>query len=215
MAAPNPTPDLSALTDALDGIAPTWRGRIDPRRSTQATGFATLNGVLPAGGWPVGALTEIISRQDGIGEVSLTLPAIRQFCRTQRRVIFIDPPFAPDPPALHGRGLSLQLVLWVSTKGEEERIWTARQLLREKATGAVLLWSATGDERNLRKLQLAAEAGQGLCFLFRGTSALKISSPAALRIELSPAMGSLQVNVHKARGGRPGIALVRMPKVRI
>lgn len=215
MAPPRLHPDLHALTEALSGIAPTWRGRTDERTGTQATGFTELNALLPGGGWPMGALTEIIARQEGIGEVSLTLPAIRQLCRSQRRIIFIDPPFSPDPPALHGRGLPLDLTVWIATRSDQERLWAACQLLREKATAAVLLWSAHSDERSLRKLQLAAETGRGLCFLFRGMTALHNPSPAAVRLELSPANRQLQISVRKVRGGRPGTVMIRIPKVRM
>jgi hypothetical protein len=210
-----PTARLDALTRSLSEIAPTWRGRTDKRATTQPTGFASLNEVLPGGGWPIGALTEVLPVEDGIGEVSLTLPAVRQLCRSQRRVIFVDPPFPPDPPALHGRGLPLPLTLWIATKSEEEGVWAAAQLLREAATGAVLLWSSCHRDRTLRKLQLAAEAGHSLAFLFRRIDALRAASPAAVRVELRPENQVLQVLVHKARGGQPGIAAVRMPKIRI
>lgn len=71
-------PDMSALTRELSTIAPTWRGRADRELPTQASGFPTLNSLLPGGGWPIGALIELVSTAEGIGEVSLTLPVIRQ-----------------------------------------------------------------------------------------------------------------------------------------
>ena len=50
----------------------------------------------------------------------------------------------------------------------------------------MLLWSATEDERSLRRLQLAAETGSAFAFLFRPPSSLRRPSPAALRLALYP-----------------------------
>ncbi len=40
------------------------------------TGFSLLDAQLPGGGWPQGALTEILCDEQGFGEVSLLLPAL-------------------------------------------------------------------------------------------------------------------------------------------
>jgi hypothetical protein len=56
----------------------------------------------------------------------------------------------------------------------------------------------------LRRLQLAAEAGESLAFIYRPAVTLDRSSPAALRIVLRPAAAALDVEVLKARGGRGG-----------
>jgi protein ImuA len=210
--APRP---LDALTQSLGQIAPTWRGQHQGRAQVQPTGFSALNELLPGGGWPLGALTELIPAENGIGEVRLLLPAVRQMCRAQRRVVFIDPPFTPNPPALHERGLPLDLALWIAAKSDEDGVWAACQLLREASTGAVLLWSGCTRNRTLRKLQLAAETGHSLAFAFRGIEVLRQASPAALRAELRPANGTLVIHVHKARGGRPGTAAITLPKIRL
>lgn len=213
---PSTTPrTLDSLTHSLGQIAPTWRGEHQGKPQVQPTGFLALNELLPGGGWPVGALMELIPVEDGIGEVRLLLPAARQTCRTKRRVVFINPPFTPDPPALHERGLPLALTLWIAAKSDEDGVWAACQLLREASTGAVLLWSRCNHGRALRKLQLAAETGRSLAFVFRGVEALRQPSPAALRAELRPANGSLAVHVHKARGGHAGTATLTLPKIRL
>ena len=40
------------------------------------TGFATLDAELPGGGWPAGALIELLADRPGIGELSLLLPLL-------------------------------------------------------------------------------------------------------------------------------------------
>jgi len=207
--------NLNELTSLLGQVAPTWRGQDRARSLVQPTGFSCLNDVLPGGGWPVGALIELVPTQDGIGEVRLVLPALRQLCRAQRRVAFIHPPFTPDPLALHGKGLPLKFTIWIATKSDADSLWAATQLLREASTGAILLWSTRLQSGDLRKLQLAAESGKSFAFLFRRPKTLGHPSPAALRIELRPARQALVVHIHKSRGGRPCVTTVKMPKIRI
>lgn len=44
--------------------------------TTRATGHAALDAALPGGGWPVGALVEVLQAQAGQGEWRLLLPAL-------------------------------------------------------------------------------------------------------------------------------------------
>jgi len=67
--------------------------------------------------------------------------------------------------------------------------------------GAVLLWSAIREDRALRRLQLAAEAGRACAFLYRSPSMLSNPSPAALRIALSAAGEDVRADIVKVRGG--------------
>jgi cell division inhibitor SulA len=63
----------------------------------------------------------------------------------------------------------------------------------------------------LRRLQLAAEAGESLGILFRSHTAEGESSPAALRLKLDPVPQGLAVRVLKRRGGwSTGSVLVPM-----
>jgi len=211
MPSANLAPDLSHLALALNSIAPSWRGRTEQQLPVQSTGFNSLDDLLPGGGWPTGSLIELLHATCGIGEVSLTLPALRQLCHAQRRVTFIDPPFTPHPPALQAQGLPLEHTLWIATGSSGDGLWAATQLLRTNATGAVLLWSPQRTGKDLRKLQLAAESGGGLAFLFRDLKAADSPSPAALRLELQPAPHALEARVRKARGGRPGAVRIPLP----
>jgi hypothetical protein len=70
----------------------------------------------------------------------------------------------------------------------------------------VLCWPQKADDRALRRLQVAAETGQTLGFVYRPLHEASNPSPAALRltIEAQPA----QLRVIKCRGGlAPGQAL--------
>lgn len=160
-----------------------------------------LDAALPGGGWPVGALIELLPTCEGIGELRLSLPALKALNDANRQIVFVRPPHIPYPPALLRAQLSLQNILWIDPGCDEDARWAAEQTLRAGAAGAVLVWSDNSDDRNLRRLQLAAETGQALAFLYRTPSALRQPSPAALRLLLQPAADAVQVAIIKARGG--------------
>jgi len=67
-----------------------------------------------------------------------------------------------------------------------------------------LMWPESVDDKQLRRLQLAAEAGQTLALAYRPPSAAQFSSPAALRLCLHPSNEALRVEIKKCRGGRAG-----------
>jgi hypothetical protein len=207
-----PSSPIIVAADALQNLlhsSQLWRGTQSSRIKTQASGYAALDAVLPGGGWPVGALTELFPVIDGIGELRVSLPALKALNDAGRRIVFVHPPYTPYPPALLRAHLSLKNILWVNPENDEDARWAAEQTLRTGAAGAVLLWSDTRDDRSLRRLQLAAEAGQALAFLYRGPGARCQSSPAALRMVLKPQQDAVCVEIIKARGGR--MATVNIP----
>ncbi|MFL6605694.1 MAG: translesion DNA synthesis-associated protein ImuA [Steroidobacteraceae bacterium] len=179
-----------------------WRGETTARVEVRPSGYAALDARLPGGGWPIGALIEIAPTCDGLGEISLALPALRSWCREGRNVAFVHPPYTPYAPALARHGLALDSVLWIAADRDEDARWAAEQLLREGAA-AVLLWSANQEDRALRRLQLAAEGGRACAFLYRSPSMLSSASPAAVRIALSAAGEEVRADIVKVRGGHP------------
>ena len=119
-----------------------------------------------------------------------------------KRIAFVHPPFVPYAPALARSGLPLERIVWIDADGTEAQ-WAAEQSLRSGAVSAVLYWGASHDSTELRRLQLAAEAGNALVFLFRPLSALDQASVASVRLALTPQNGRLRIDLLKARGGRP------------
>jgi hypothetical protein len=87
-------------------------------------------------------------------------------------------------------------------------LWAAEQALRCPSFGAVLAWPAAIDERRVRRLQLAAEAGGSCALLYRPESAAQLPSPAALRLKLKAAGRGTRVEIHKARGGYSNAVVV-------
>jgi len=221
------------------------------RIRTLATGVPELDALLPGGGWPRGALTEILFTHDGIGELSLLMPALAELTRRQQRVVFVAPPYIPYAPALTAMGLDLRYVVQIESS-PAEGAWSAEQCLRSGSCGAVLSWLQHGcgdrtqkfrdssydmqgwrdrsaapskpapgarvsahtpatarngsaspetTDTQLRRLQLAAESGDALAFLFRPAQSAGKASPAALRLQLhADVEGQLAVEVLKCRG---------------
>lgn len=180
-----------------------WRG---DRHAVAAgdgipTGFAALDEAFPGGGWPRGALTEILAEREGIGELRLLMPALARLSGESGWLAWVAPPHIPYAPALAAAGIELKRVLVARPSSVNDAWWTAEQALRSGACGAVLAWLGAPDERRLRRLQLAAEEGKGWGVLFRPARAAQDRSPAALRLRLEPVAGGLAVHVLKRRGG--------------
>lgn len=171
---------------------------------TLPSGHAALDAQLPGGGWPVGALCEILQPQAGQGEWRLLLPALRSLTQA---VVLVAPPYVPFGPGLAAQGLSVQQLLWVHAQALAERLWAAEQALRCAGVGAVLLWLGPVRSDHLRRLHLAAQAHAKLLWVMRPVAALDESSPAVLRLVVSaggagPAgtEDALAVQVQKRRG---------------
>lgn len=171
------------------------------RPAALSTGYAKLDAVLPGGGWPVGAITELMSETDGIGELSLVMPMLVRLTQAGRFIALLAPPYLPYAPAWAQQGVALERLLLVQTNDLAATLWAGEQLLRCADIGAVLAWPATLDDRRLRRLQLAAEAGSSCGLLYRPSGAAQTHSPAALRLRLRPATAGLRIDILKARGG--------------
>jgi cell division inhibitor SulA/protein ImuA len=165
------------------------------------SGFAVLDAELPRGGWPVGALTEILPARAGVGELRLLMPALSRLSHSGRGLVWVAPPHVPYAPALLAHRVDLAHLLIVHPSDIKDLLWAMEQSLRSGACGAVLAWVRAADDKTLRRLQLAAEAGAGWAVLFRPPQAVDQATPAALRLSLAPAPGGLAVHILKRRGG--------------
>jgi len=182
-----------------------------PACASVATGSLALDRVL-GGGWPLGQLTELLVDLEGMGEMTLLLPAL---CRLMRPggqaeavsgwAAFIAPPYLPYAPALRSAGIDLSRLLVVHARQGMEDLWAMEQAVRSRTCAAVIGWSARTDQGALRRLQLAAGQSDAWVVLFRPASLRRTRSPAPLRVELSRQRegGRLVVQVIKRRGGPP------------
>ena len=185
--------------DTLFNGGRVWKGRpAVPPASVHPTGLAALDAVLPTGGWPELALSEILMAKEGVGELQLVLPTLARLSTAGERIVLVAPPYTPYPHAWQNAGVDLRQLSVIQAEARDV-LWAVEQCLRSGSCGAVLCWPRKADDRALRRLQVAAETGQTLAFAWRALSEAVNSSPAALRlaVEAKPA----QVRVLKCRGG--------------
>ena len=177
-----------------------WRGPpADTTSSCHPTGFAALDQVLPGGGWPEAALSEILITAIGVGELRLLWPTLARLTKQQQRVVLVDPPHIPYPTAWLQAGIDLRHLTVIRAE-ERDALWAVEQCLRSGSCGAVLCWLEKAHDRVLRRLQVAAHSGGTLAFAYRPLKAARNPSPAPLRVAMQGQ--PTQLRVVKCRGGR-------------
>jgi protein ImuA len=176
-----------------------------PVRPGCPSGFAALDAELPGGGWPPGALTELLIDGPGQGELRLLAPALARLGQAGLAVVWVGTPglLRPYAPALQAWGLALPRLLWVDTASSPDAAWAAEQAVTTQGIGAVLCWAPRLHTTALRRLHLAAQDRACLLFMLRPSAVAQHASPAPLRLACRPSVdtpGALQVQLLKRRG---------------
>src|SRR4030088_1604434 len=125
---------FAALLDRSD----IWRGDSLNRAGTPtvACGFPELDAELPGGGWPAGALTEILPAHEGIGELRLLGPALAGLSQRGLRLAWIAPPHLPHAPAPPPAGIDIANLVGVRATSPKETLWATEQALAPNSCGA-------------------------------------------------------------------------------
>ena len=174
----------------------------------QPTGFEGLDAQLPGGGWPVGALSEVLQPLAGLHEWQLVLPALAgAAARRAGAAVVVAPPCEPFGPALQAQGLPAGRWCVVRADGAAA-LWAAEQALRCWDVMAVMAWLPQVQPAALRRLHLAAAQQQQLLWVFRPAGVAPQSSPAMLRLQVegttlaggASAAPGLRVRILKRRG---------------
>ena len=180
-----------------------WRiGQVASRtRRVIKTGFAKLDEALPDQGWEQGALTELLCNDQGIGELSVLIPALREISQSGRGIVLVAPPYIPLPLAWEANGINLQHVIIVRAEAADQ-LWVMEQAARSGTCGMVVGWNMQGRSINyqaLRRLQLAAESGGTTLVLYRPLQAGAQASPAPTRLTVTGHGGETRVHLVKRR----------------
>jgi len=190
-----------------------WRAKAGTAlaRPTLPSGWAAIDRVLQ-GGWPRGALIELLLEQTGSGELRLLMPLFSDYQLRDRPLqqVWVDPPLLPYAPALRQCGVPLDTILIVRPPDRAEWLWTCAQALRSGRQTTVLCWPNRHRLRyaDLRQLQVSASDYGGQAFLLRDLAhdrrILQHSTPAPLRLHLTPTATALHIEVLKQRGSAAG-----------
>jgi hypothetical protein len=192
----------------------------DQPRPGLATGFAVLDAWLPWGGWPVGAMTEILVDSTGLGELSLLMPAMSRLAAEKRPIVLIGAPHEVFAPALVQAGVDPRQVTQIhpcaTARDVKALLWSSEQILRSGSAALVLLWSTACAKEitpeALRRLHLAGLDQPTTFIHYRAASCSTQPSPAWLRFGFSANDDELRLQVFKCRGrplARPLITLDR------
>jgi cell division inhibitor SulA len=169
-----------------------------------ATGYSQLDRLLAGNGLPLGSLTEFMTDHDSTGALRLLLRSLATLSQQGRWIAFIAPPHLPCASTLVAYGIDVSKLLLIHPKNDADTLWAMEQALRAGTCGAVLAWPGQVNERQLRRIQLAAEEGHAIGMLFHQHNSQQLSSsPAALRLKVSPRVEGVQIDILKRRAGWP------------
>ncbi|MES1925148.1 hypothetical protein T31B1_07493 [Salinisphaera sp. T31B1] len=170
--------------------------------TTLSTGWPRLDRLLPGGGYPLSAVTELLYRDAGIGELTLLLGTLaeRLACQSGRRIALVSPTHSLNAPALATSGIDCARAPVIHCRDDAERVWCIEQMAQTQAFCAFVLWSDTLDYRAIRRLQLAAENATSPVFVYRPLRCATQRSPAALRLAISGRRAGQRLEIIKCRG---------------
>lgn len=198
-----------------------WRGceLAGQGHGGRPTGFPELDALLPGRGWPRHGLLEVITPHWGSGELQLLLPLIRSVIAQGQWVLWISPPYQLYAPALVQAGVDTRQILLVDLETScRDALWTMEKALQTRNCGLVLAWQNWLPGKVVRRLQLAAAAGDTLGVLFKHRDSA--NSPAPTRLQIRDCSSGqthsseAEVTLLKARGNfRPLRTRLRLPLV--
>lgn len=169
------------------------RGIADPVATGGRSGIDALDALLPQGGLSRGILMEFLAAVHGSGAWTLGIKMAAHVCHEQKTLVIVDAARQFYLPGAIRWGLEIDRCIVLHPANRHDAYHALVQALRCTAVGAVLGWQERLSMRQLRRLQLAAEASGGMAILLRPAGALRLPSCAAARLLVSP------VPVHESR----------------
>lgn len=177
-----------------------WKGNQLARAASRVIpcGDDALAAELPGGGWPRGALTDLLVQQTGCGELRLLRPAFERL--GSKTVVLLQPPHRVQPTAFAWWGLDPSKLMMLKAPKTADALWAAEQILRAGTCGALIFWQQHVRPEAVRRLHLAAQTSESLFFMVRPLATTRDASPAPLRLAIRAAKGGVDVQFLKRRG---------------
>lgn len=130
-------------------------------------------------------------------------------------LVVVDPEGTFYPPAAAALGVPAERIVWCRPRSRADTVWAIDQALRCRSVAAV--WGTVGawlDDRDARRLQLAAEAGATSGMILRppavrgrptfAETRLHVGLGSSLRGQCGGGPWSMKVTLDRCRGGNPG-----------
>ncbi|VUD68087.1 hypothetical protein TDB9533_03980 [Thalassocella blandensis] len=194
------TPDLEQLLRRQD----IWRGHSHAfvKQHVISSGYEALDEGLQHKGWPLSCLIEVCQAFHAC-EWWLFHPGINQLLqRSQGYIALLNPPALPFVAGLQQLQIETQRLLIIQSKTAAEFVTSFSELSQCDACTVVLAWQPKQalNYTALRKLQLSTQDQHGLYVVFRHAQAKSQSSPASLRLLVSPKTQNIHLNIFKQKG---------------
>jgi len=178
----------------------------------QLSGHDELDQLL-YGGWPEAGLVELNYSHQGIGELRLLWPLLKQRQETEKKSkkdtkqaslqVWVNPPAGVHSQALAQAGINLQQLVIVQCANPKEALWAAEQSLQSGCCRYVVLWQQHMRTSEAKRLQWAAKDNDALLFWLRESSTDRSGLPISARLALSPCPQGIRVEVSKLQGQWP------------
>ena len=136
-----------------------------------STGIPALDTLLPDEGLRTGTLVEWLADSPASGVDLLALLSAKPLLRDGQALVLFDRQKAFHPTAAVAWGIPLRQTIVVRPKNQAEELWALEQCLQSAGVAVSYCRLEDVTSRILRRLQLAAERGNGLGCLLRPLSA--------------------------------------------
>ncbi|XZE53753.1 ImuA family protein [Planctomycetaceae bacterium SH139] len=229
---------LSAAAEARQLVASLRRQVTSLETATRATsatqiscGCAVLDAMLPGGGLAPGTLNEWVEQEPGGGGGWLSLLAARSallpttsslanssVSLATGQMVILDLAGTFYPPAAAAAGIPTERMIVVRPANRADALWAADQALRNPAVTVVWGHLERLDDREARRLQLAAELGNTLGLWLRPRVALNEPSWAEVRWHVRSLPGNKLTANHFSSGGEtswPPVTIQRRLEARL
>ncbi len=170
---------VGCITEAPEESVPTF-----------STGVGSVDAMLPQRGLKLDTLTEWVAETTTSGAATLAMAATASLLHSHSMLsgplVVVDPEGTFYPPAAFSLGIPAERIVWVRPPRHADTVWAIDQALRCQAVAAV--WAHVGDrldDRDARRLQLAAEIGSTPGLLVRPSSVRGKPSFADVRFHVS------------------------------
>lgn len=168
------------------------------------TGMTPLDEMLPDGGWPTGALVEIITPDEYTDAFPLVLPALARLSRASGWLCMVSPPHAVRTRAFTHDSVNSSRILQINPHPGRSGLWTVEQMLCSGNCSAVMAWPDCDAGLIARRLAQAAVAGNTSGFLFRQEGLSGHTSKIGLRLKFETSEAGNMVYLLNSAGQQSG-----------
>jgi len=132
-----------------------------------SSGNNALDYSLPQGGWKPQVINELVSNQSQINSLKMLAPTLAALSQQGRWIVLVGAQKTEIKQFLTDYGIASNKVLLVHPKDQVDALWAMEQALMSGTSSAVLGWPGDIDQRDIRRLQIAAKRSKALAFIFK------------------------------------------------